>query len=68
VETARRLHGVSRVVLVNHEDCMAYGEEGTLKRHRLDLKLARARLLEEYPELKIELYYARLDGAFDPIE
>ncbi len=68
VELARRLHGVSRVVLVNHEDCMAYGEEGTPKRHRLDLKLARERLLEQYPELTVELYYARLDGPLEPVE
>lgn len=63
----RRLHGVQRVVLVNHEDCMAYGEEGTLKRHRLDLKLARERILEQYPELTVELYFAKLDGSFEPL-
>ena len=67
VVLGRRLHGVERIVLVNHEDCMAYGEEGTLKRHRLDLKLARERIQEQYPELKVELYFLHQDGSFEPV-
>lgn len=68
ISIARKLHSIEQVILINHEDCGAYGEEGTVKRHRLDLKLARERVLEHYPELKVKLYFVHADGEFEAID
>lgn len=65
---AKTLHHVQRVVLINHEDCGAYGEASSYDNHARDLCNARDAILETYPELKISLYYARLDGVFQPVE
>src|ERR1700690_1746512 len=37
IELAVRLHRIRKVILINHEDCLAYGSIGTLERHRADL-------------------------------
>jgi carbonic anhydrase len=68
IKISKTLHGVETVVLVNHEDCGVYGEEGTRDRHTADLREARAKVLEEFPDVGVELYYARLDGGFDVIK
>lgn len=62
LDLAKRLHDVQQVILVNHEDCGAYGEAGTYEKHCADLRQARAEILKKYPDLKVELYYARLPG------
>ncbi len=68
VETARRLHDIRRVILVNHEDCGAYGPQGTLERHTADLHHARSVIRASIPDLDVELYFARLSGSFERIE
>jgi carbonic anhydrase len=67
IEFAAQVHNVRRVILINHEDCRAYGEAGTYDRHVRDLRQARARTLEKYPQLEVELYYARLAGYLERI-
>jgi carbonic anhydrase len=68
IELARDLHGIRRVVLVNHEDCRAYGEAGTFERHRHDLRQARENILAKYPALQVDMFYSRLDGTFERVE
>lgn len=68
VETAKRLHDIERVVLINHEDCGAYGTAGTLERHTADLRHARRTIESALPDLRVELYFAHLDGTFERIE
>ena len=41
IDIAIRLHHIKNVVLVNHEDCGAYGEAGTSEKHIEDLKSAK---------------------------
>ncbi len=67
IEISRRLHGVSKVILVNHEDCGAYGAEGTPQRHADDLRAARAKVHAAFPDLEVELYYVTLDGRFERV-
>src|SRR5258708_26017450 len=62
-----RLHHIKQVVLMNHEDCGAYGAEGNPKRHELDLRKAKAAILAIYPELQVDLYYLHLNGEFEKI-
>lgn len=67
VEISHRLHHICKVVLINHEDCGAYGEAGTAKKHAEDLKNAASKIKGQYPDLEIEAYYVHLDGTFEKI-
>jgi carbonic anhydrase len=67
IETSKRLHDIKKVVLINHEDCGAYGEEGTSEKHAADLKAAAKSINEKLPDLDIETYYLHLDGTFQKI-
>lgn len=73
IEIAHRLHHIKKVVLVNHEDCGAYGQENfpdsqaEHKKHEKDLKEAGLRVKKTYPNLEVESYYLYLDGAFEPV-
>lgn len=63
-----RLHHISEVVLIHHEECGAYGTESTHDRHADDLNIARKQILVKYPQLKVNLYYLHLDGMFEEIK
>lgn len=65
IEIAHRLHHIKKVILINHEDCGAYGEIGTLEKHTQDLKNARIKIEKLYSDLKVETYYLHLDGAYE---
>lgn len=65
IDIAVRLHHIKKVILVNHEDCGAYGEAGTLEKHTEDLTAAKARIQEIYPNLEVETFYLHLDGNFE---
>ena len=41
VDIADRLHSIKKVVFINHEDCGAYGDEGSDERLGVDLRKAR---------------------------
>lgn len=66
VEISRRLHHIKKVILVNHENCGAYGEEGTHEKHIMDLEEAKRRI-EAFGDLDIETYYLHLDGTFEKV-
>lgn len=63
VDLSVRLHEIKKVVLMNHEDCGAYGSEGTEKKHQEDLRAMCLALRNKYPMLAIETYYVKLDGS-----
>ncbi|KKS65222.1 hypothetical protein A3A14_02600 [Candidatus Daviesbacteria bacterium RIFCSPLOWO2_01_FULL_43_38] len=67
IEISHRLHHIKRVVLINHEDCGAYGEEGTDEKHAEDLKNTATRIKENSPEMEVDSYYLHLDGNFEKI-
>ncbi len=67
VDISERLHGPRQLVLINHEDCGAYGEDGTPERHASDLRRARDAVLAKYPDIRVDLYYLHLDGRFEPV-
>jgi carbonic anhydrase len=68
VELAVRIHSIETVCLINHEDCRAYGREGTYKRHKQDLLNTGDKLHALFPQMIIETFYLHLDGTFEPIE
>lgn len=67
IEIAHRLHHIKKVILINHEDCGAYGEAGTAEKHAEDLKIAATQVKQRYPNLAVEAYYLYLNGIFEKI-
>lgn len=67
VQLAVLIHSIETVCLINHEDCRAYGRDGTYKRHKHDLKDAQAKIKKLFPHLNVETFYLHLDGTFEPI-
>jgi carbonic anhydrase len=68
VQLAVQIHSIATVCLINHEDCRAYGRDGTYKRHRHDLLDTRDKLRVLFPQLNVETFFLHLDGTFEPIE
>lgn len=68
VQLAVQIHSIETVCLINHEDCRAYGREGTYKRHRQDLLATSSKINALFRDLKVEAFYLHLDGVFEPIE
>ena len=62
------LHHAKKVVIVNHEDCGAYGgsakfggdQEKEQKFHEEELRKARKKLIDKYPEREYVLLFAKL--------
>lgn len=62
------LHHAKKIVLVNHQDCGAYGgsakfngdDEAEQKFHEGELKKAKEKILEKYPDKEVILVYAKL--------
>lgn len=68
IDISVRLHHISKVILMNHEECGAYGEAGTYERHKSDLLKMAQTVKAKYPELLVETYYIHLDGQFEEIK
>ncbi|MCL5435719.1 MAG: hypothetical protein M1275_01400 [Patescibacteria group bacterium] len=69
IKISMRLHGVKKVVLVNHYDCGAYGgnktwtnDEAQLNFHREQLTQAKARVAEKFPGLEVVTVFAKPEG------
>lgn len=62
-----RLHHVKKAVLINHEDCGAYGEAGDFARHRQDLQAAAEKIKYLHPRLMVTTYYVFLNGRVEKI-
>lgn len=67
IDISYRLHHIKKVVLINHEDCGAYGEAGTPEKHAQDLKNAAVTITTQYPDLEVQTYYLHLDGISESI-
>lgn len=67
IELAYRLHHIKKAVIINHEDCGAYGPEGTIDHHIQDLRQVKKHILEKFPNLEVKTFYLHLDGIFEPV-
>ena len=67
VEISNKLHKIQRVILMNHEDCGAYGAEGNYERHVHDLKEAERKIEALFPHLEVDILYVHLDGTFEDV-
>ena len=61
IELAQKLHHIAEVILVNHQNCGAYGDQDSQVQHETDLRCARQIISETFPELKVRLFYATLE-------
>lgn len=75
VEFVCKVAQAERVILIGHDDCrwyldMRFGHEPAPLRSRIteDLHRVRAALIERFPHLGAELYFARLEGDRAAIE
>lgn len=68
VELSRKLHHIHDVYLINHEDCGAYGAEGTFEKHKADLLLAKEIISRKFPKLNVTTLYLKLDGTMVDVE
>lgn len=70
------LHKAKRIVIINHEDCGAYGGSGKFNGdkdaeqefHSEELRKACKIINEKYPNKKVELYYVRLSDDKQQLE
>jgi len=67
VEISNRLHEIKTVILMNHEDCGAYGQAGTYAKHTDDLLNAKSVIDKLYPHLNVEPVYMHMDGTVEKI-
>lgn len=61
IELAQKLHHIAEVILVNHQNCGAYGDQDSQVQHETDLRKSRQIILKTFPELKVRLFYATLE-------
>src|SRR5271167_292048 len=68
-----RLHGTTRVILMLHSDCGAYGglaggfgddARAEAEHHDVELRLAVANLSRELPDVQIEPYFVDFEGVW----
>lgn len=64
IELSQKLHAIKEAYLINHEDCGAYGKAGNFQKHKEDLQFAGEILKRKLPQLKIHLFYLKLNGEF----
>lgn len=67
IDLSYKLHHIREVYLINHKDCGAYGSEGNFEKHKMDLQLAKEKILEKLPHIKIYLFYLTLSGKFQKV-
>ena len=70
-----QLHQIERIIIIDHQDCGAYKTKFSaqlsqdsvkeLTTHRQYLQSAAKVIQDTYPNLKVELYFAKLDGTVD---
>lgn len=68
IEISYKLHHIKEVVLINHEDCSAYGKQGTYEKHVEDLINATKKIKSLFPKLDIKTFYLHLDGTFEKVK
>ena len=73
IELSMRLHAPDRIVIIDHQDCGGYAQDGTIpgrllieedkNYHAKWAENAKDILTQLYPGKEIGLYYATLDGS-----
>lgn len=69
INLTSKLHNIKEVILINHQDCGAYGGakafnglKNELTQHKADMKKAEKVINKKYPKLKVRKFFMKLDG------
>lgn len=62
IDVSVRLHKPTRIMILDHEDCGAFGDNNTFANHEASLKNAKKVLNEKYPQIKVELFLTKFTG------
>jgi len=62
VEVSMRLHNPKKIMIIDHEDCGAFGDQNSREVHKDSLEKAKTFLNSHFPDLKIETYIATFEG------
>lgn len=69
IEISWNLHHIKKIILINHEDCGAYGgktafgsDDQEFSKHQAELTQAMQFVKQKFPDIEVETYFARLDG------
>jgi carbonic anhydrase len=72
IDMSVKLHDPEEIIVIDHQDCGGYAQDGTIPQgldlaedEKLHIKYARkafAILTKKYPDKKIQIFYATLDG------
>lgn len=62
IEVSNRLHKPKKILIMNHEDCGAFGENNSRADHVKSLEKAEHLLNIQFPNIPIELYYIKFDA------
>lgn len=69
IDISIRLHKINKIILLEHEDCGAYGgkaavtnDQEEISQHSQLCVLANNLIKKHYPKLKVAFFYAKLDG------
>ena len=74
IRTSMRLHGTTRVILMLHSDCGAYGglaggfhgnARAEAEHHKVELRRAAANLLQAIPGLEVQCYFVDFEGVWE---
>lgn len=69
IEISESLHKIKQLILIEHEDCGAYGHvENARELQMSDLRKAKKRLQSLYPQLEIRPFYLHVSGVFEEIQ
>jgi carbonic anhydrase len=70
IDIAKRLHGISEVIIINHTDCGAYGGKSAFaskdkewKKHSGELAVAAQMIKERYPSLAVQTLIADIENS-----
>lgn len=69
IDISVKLHEIEKVLIVNHQDCGAYGGSAAFpnfaheeEAYKQDMKALKEAVLLKYPHLSVEFYIALLNG------
>lgn len=74
IRTSMRLHGTTRVILMLHSDCGAYGglaggfqgdARAEADHHKVELRRAAANLVQAIPGLDVQAYFVDFEGVWE---
>ena len=72
IAIAEKLHGITKVILINHTDCGAYGgakafasKKEEVEKHLADLTAAESHIKKDFPKLSVRKFIADIQKDCD---